>query len=127
MSKDLRILISGSLNYGLTVGDINKQIKQIQKAIRPLKISGQLDGKIKNQLEQLQSRIRRIDSGSVETLNRQLNRVVSPKVQKGTQQLGSNFKKLQTNVGGAAKAVGHMRGELSKLDMLREALVNFAV
>ncbi|MFO1442788.1 phage tail tape measure protein [Bacillus sp. Bva_UNVM-123] len=49
--ENLKILITGSLNVGSTLGEINNQIKALEKKINSIKLSVQIDEKISKTLQ----------------------------------------------------------------------------
>lgn len=61
MSQDLRILISAGINYGKTVGQINKDIKALQKAVNKLHLDIKLDPKVLTTLKEFSSQLKRMN------------------------------------------------------------------
>lgn len=66
MSNDLKILISGQLNVGKTIGDINIQLRGIEKQINKLKLRVEVDDKIINTLSKFSEQMKRIQGDALQ-------------------------------------------------------------
>lgn len=116
-NQDFRLLLSGKLNIGKTIGDINKQLKQIEKAIKPLKLKGTLDGSIKNEIQQLQARLGKlnvdinIEQGALKTLEA-FNQKVQGQIKDVDVGIGLN----ETDVSKLKKEMARIKEQLNSID-----------
>lgn len=65
-NSDLKILISGALNVGKTIGDINVQLRGIEKRINKLKLRVDIDDKIINTLSKFSEQMKRIQGDALQ-------------------------------------------------------------
>lgn len=63
--NELKILITGSLNYGKTVGELNENIKIIEKKINKLKLKVDIDQKVLQKMNNFAKQMQRISESAL--------------------------------------------------------------
>jgi TP901 family phage tail tape measure protein len=67
--ENLKILITGTLNTGSTIGEINAQLKGIEKKINKLKLNVQVNDNVLDTLNRFAKQMERVSTASLKTGN----------------------------------------------------------
>ena len=92
MSNDLRMLITGQLNIGKTIGEINNQIKSIEKAIKKLKLKVEVDPKVMNTLTDFSKNLNNVYQNTTKIVNKKTQALKDQ--EKAVNDLGISMDKL---------------------------------